>query len=160
MSGAMAMIGIVWLATMSGTSARSSTRTWTSTIARRSPKVEPSANPIAALRSVNSAAREQTLDGRGAGRVRASELGDDVPDVRQLDVRREGERQRRIVVDRDPGPQERVVPPRVAADELGGLPDDRRTTRTVRKPDGRGPQARAGAIEAVRRHRRRPSDAG
>ena len=57
MSGAMAMIGMVWLATMSGTSARSRTRTWTSTMASASPSIEPRAKPMAALRSVNSAAR-------------------------------------------------------------------------------------------------------
>ena len=52
----MAMIGIVWLATMIGTSERSSSRTWTSRIARPIPSSDPRANPIAALRRVKSAA--------------------------------------------------------------------------------------------------------
>ncbi len=56
MSGAMAMIGMVWLATMSGTMARSRIWTCTSRIARPRPSSEPSANPMAALRSVNRAA--------------------------------------------------------------------------------------------------------
>ncbi len=56
MSGAMAMIGIVWLATIRGTTARSSTRTCTSTTASPSPNSVPITKPIAALRSVKTAA--------------------------------------------------------------------------------------------------------
>jgi hypothetical protein len=56
MSGAMAMIGIVWLATSSGTRPRSRTRTWISTIASPSPKPAPRKKPSTASRSVKKAA--------------------------------------------------------------------------------------------------------
>ena len=89
MSGAIAMIGMVWLATMSGTSARSSIRTWTSTMASPSPKADPSAKPIAALRSVKSAAPRSRSSVVAPAASDDSELHGDVPGVRQLRVGRE-----------------------------------------------------------------------
>ena len=110
MSGAMAMIGIVWLATMSGTSARSRTRTWTSTIASPSPNVDPRANPIAAFRSVNSAApisRSTVVCPLG---VRCDELARRCPRCAAASTSvANGEGQRRVVVDRRCPSQERVV---------------------------------------------------
>ncbi len=56
MSGARAMIGIVWLAMTYGTSARSARREWTNIVARPSPSRLPSTKPMNASRHVYSAA--------------------------------------------------------------------------------------------------------
>jgi hypothetical protein len=52
MSGASAMIGIVWLAMTYGTNARSSSREWTNAVASTSPRNAPRTNPMAASHHV------------------------------------------------------------------------------------------------------------
>ena len=50
--GASATMGIVWLAMTYGTSARSSSGTWTKTAASATPSRPPATKPIAASRHV------------------------------------------------------------------------------------------------------------
>ncbi len=52
MSGARAMIGIVWLAMTYGTNARSASREWTNAVASPRPSRLPSTNPMNASRHV------------------------------------------------------------------------------------------------------------
>ena len=59
--GAIARIGIVWLATMYGRKPRSSVREWTSATARTKPITAPSANPAIASFAVKSALCSSTV---------------------------------------------------------------------------------------------------
>ena len=89
MSGAIAMIGIVWLATMSGRMARSSIRTWTSRIAEEHPDRRAECEPDRGIAQREERRSQQPGDRGVTDGVLVPELAGDGPDVRQLDVGRE-----------------------------------------------------------------------
>ena len=159
-SGARAMIGIVWLAMTYGTRARSSSRTWTKIVASTSPSSAPSDEPDRPPRaSVERRAEQELGEVESAPRCHGSpSASDDVPDVGQLQVVGERPAERRVPETGEPGgPPGRATGRRRGTsalpddeDDDDDRDDDRQCRRTATAGD-----ARAAGGATRRRPRRR-----
>ena len=124
--GARATIGMVWLAMTYGTSARSSSREWTKSVARTSPSSAPSEEPDRRLApGVERRADEELGDGLvRAALQRLGEREGDVPDVGQRSGRSRTASGTAGSRGSATARQRPRRPPRRAAEELDALPQD------------------------------------